>query len=284
MNTERTSLCAPDQDKSCFACCPPIRPPGYEHIVYRRIIHSELLNATKEFDPESDSVRPITGFSCWALGYLDREYRRVGCLLHPIQNRGRDLRHRVNYGKKCSRESCQESQLFDILEESARRHFLALTRGLDSFSYSSRDQNPLFNLVWWGDELLAHLARNGDGRAPDRETFFSKFPLLASDLDPHAYGYLISFLVARHGDAILKRTDAAGLCGTFWEDVRKDFAVSSLNQASRPYAYTLRLDPLFVRCLRYGLGIMRITKTEADTLRMQIDARINVFGKALSEG
>lgn len=30
----------------------------------------------------------ITGFSCWALGYMDNGHKMVGCLLHPGQNGG----------------------------------------------------------------------------------------------------------------------------------------------------------------------------------------------------
>jgi hypothetical protein len=282
MNNESPSLCAPDREKSCFACCPPIRPSGYEHITYRWIIHRELLNATKEFDGDSDNVRSITGYSCWALGYLDRRFRRVGCLLHPNQNRGRDLRCRVDYGEKCSRESCEESRMFDLLAEDVRRYYIALTHGLDSFSYSSRKENPLFTLVWWGTGILTYLAHNGDGKAVDRATFFSKFPLFASGLDPRKYAYLVSFLVSRHGEAILKNKEIAGLCRNFWEDLRREFIVSPLTQASRPYVHTLQLDPLFARFLRYGLGIARITKTEADTLRLQVDARINRFCHLIS--
>ena len=281
MDNERPRLCAPDQEKSCFACCPPIRPPGYEHITYRRIIHRELLNSTKEFDADSDHVRSITGYSCWALGYLDHRFRRVGCLLHPNQNGGRDLRYRVDYGKKCSRESCEESRLFDLLEEEIRRYYVELTQGLDSFSYSSRNENPLFTLVWWGTEILTYVAHNGDKKAGDRATFFSQFPLFARGLDPRAYAYLISFLVSHHGDAILKSTETAELCRSFWEELRTDYTVSPLTQAPRPYVYNLQLDPLFARFLRYGLGIVRITQTEADTLRLQIDARINRFYRSI---
>jgi len=82
------TLCAPDREKSCFACCPPIRPAGYEHILYEAIVKRMLRENTKAFARGETGPAPITGFSCWALGYLDPEYRRVGCLLHPLQNAG----------------------------------------------------------------------------------------------------------------------------------------------------------------------------------------------------
>jgi hypothetical protein len=110
--------------KNLFRLLPPIRPVGYEHIRHKNIIERMLRENTLAFNKEDRGLSPITGFSCWALGYLDEEYRRIGCLLHPFQNDGVDLRYRVDYGSKCCRESCPESKTFSDLDPCAKE-FLA---------------------------------------------------------------------------------------------------------------------------------------------------------------
>jgi hypothetical protein len=149
-----STLCAPDQEKSCFACCPPIRPPGYEHLQYTNEIKRVLRENTASLRREEKSLLPITGFSCWALGHLDGGFKRIGCLLHPSQNGGEDLRYRVDYGDKCARESCLEAGIFARLCPEARNFWVRLSEGLDSFSYSSRTLNPLFRILGWGGAVL----------------------------------------------------------------------------------------------------------------------------------
>ena len=106
------SLCLPDKEKSCFACCPPIRPAGYEHVQYKNIVKKILIENTLSFQLQKKS---ITGFSCWALGYIDKNFKQVGCLLHP-EYIGTDLRHLTGYGEKCKRETCLEAKIFLNLE------------------------------------------------------------------------------------------------------------------------------------------------------------------------
>jgi hypothetical protein len=67
---------------------------------------------------------------------------------------GIDLRYRVDYGSKCCRESCPESKTFSDLGEDAGSFWLHLADSLDSFSYSSRNENPLFHILGWGTHLL----------------------------------------------------------------------------------------------------------------------------------
>jgi len=148
------TLCAPDEKKSCFACCPPIRPAGYEHLQYPNEVKRVLRENTTSLRREDKSVSPIRGFSCWGLGYLDDSFKRIGCLLHPSQNDGNDLRYRVDFGDKCARESCVEARIFAHLAPAAKVFWLRLSEGLDSFSYSSRTVNPLFHILVWGDSLL----------------------------------------------------------------------------------------------------------------------------------
>ena len=154
-----SSLCLPDKEKSCFACCPPIRPAGYEHIHYQNIIRRLLRENSQDFSKKVAGVIPITGFSCWALGYIDQGHRLIGCLLHPGQNHGRDLRYRVDYGNKCRREACQEAKIFSRMHGAERDFWLPLADGLDSFAYSSREKNPLFRILGWGGDILGIVAK-----------------------------------------------------------------------------------------------------------------------------
>ncbi|MFH0844586.1 MAG: hypothetical protein V1930_03855 [Pseudomonadota bacterium] len=114
------TLCFPDHEKSCFACCPPIRPAGYEHIQYRDILKRFLREDTESFKKRNDAIGPITGLSCWALGHMYNSFKQVGCMLHPAQNDGVDLRYRVDYGEKCSRETCREEKIFSKLDKNDR--------------------------------------------------------------------------------------------------------------------------------------------------------------------
>ena len=75
----------------------------------------DLKENSEDFDRQGKGIIPITGFSCWALGYLKDNHRLIGCMLHPFQNDGVDLRFRVDYGEKCSRESCEEQKVFSGL-------------------------------------------------------------------------------------------------------------------------------------------------------------------------
>lgn len=142
-----STLCYPDGKKSCFACCPPIRPQRYEHISFKTIIHRELVNNTLRFKNSIPSRRPITGYSCWAMAYIDDSFKIPGCLLHPYLNQGEDLRYLVDYGEKCKRESCIEYDLFSILSEKEKLFYIRMTDRMDFFTYSSRRLNPLFHLL-----------------------------------------------------------------------------------------------------------------------------------------
>jgi hypothetical protein len=180
MGSSTTTLCFPDHQKSCFACCPPIRQAGYEHIEHRNIIERMLRDNTRLFKNPGGKFVPITGFSCWALGYLDSKYRLIGCMLHPIQNNGIDLRYRTGYGEKCRRETCPEEKVFSLLDEEEQKFWLRLAEGLDSFSYSSRKSNPLFNMLGWGSDLLRIIARKENGKRYTKETFFKSYRFFVS--------------------------------------------------------------------------------------------------------
>lgn len=204
MTMPELTLCAPDGQKTCFACCPPIRPSGYEHIRYKTIIQRVLRENTLCFRTQDREISPITGFSCWALGYLDKEYRRIGCLLHPASNNGVDLRYRVDYGEKCSRESCPESKVFASLDEDSKRFWLALADGLDAFSYSSRKHNPLFSILGWGSDLLGLIPPAEGYKAYKKEAFFDAYPFLEPRVSARAPVYLAKCLIKGENVHLLK--------------------------------------------------------------------------------
>ena len=93
MRVKNPTLCFPDHEKTCFACCPPIRPAGYEHIRYKNIIRRMLRENNEDFLQTKMEIIPITGFSCWALGYLDKSHKLVGCLLQ-VSAASSTLKHR----------------------------------------------------------------------------------------------------------------------------------------------------------------------------------------------
>jgi hypothetical protein len=149
-----TSLCAPHTDVSCFACCPPIRPPGYDALDFVSSLRREFVDNRERYLREGARHQPVIGFSCWALGFLDAAGRRIGCLLHPGQNDGCDLRHLIDYGDKCRRENCLAARVFTRLGDTGQAFWLPLAHGLNSFAYSSPRANPLFHLLQWESEFL----------------------------------------------------------------------------------------------------------------------------------
>ncbi len=53
------TLCLPDTGKSCFACCPPIRPAGYEHVQHINIIKRIVDRTIKRFPDFSGPIKPL---------------------------------------------------------------------------------------------------------------------------------------------------------------------------------------------------------------------------------
>ncbi|MGE5840772.1 MAG: hypothetical protein ACM335_00735 [Deltaproteobacteria bacterium] len=154
-----------------------------------------LRENTASLRREDGDLSPITGFSCWALGYLDGRFKRVGCLLHPGQNQGEDLRYRVDYGGKCSRESCVEAQIFKLLAPEARAFWLRLSDGLDSFAYSSRTLNPLFLILGWGSPLLKLVALAERERDMRAKSILETYTFFQTDLPARANAYLLNAVV-----------------------------------------------------------------------------------------
>jgi len=128
---------------------------------------------------------------------LDQRRNIVGCLLHPAQNHGRDLRDLTGYGDKCRRELCREAVVFSSLTPSQAALVLGLTEGLDSFTYSSEKKNPAFRLLLWGPKVIEQLA-DLESNGLSREDYQAKWSILDRELDPARDGYPVELLLERY--------------------------------------------------------------------------------------
>jgi len=284
MEGNEPTLCFPDNRKTCFACCPPIRPAGYEHILYAGMIKRILRENTTAFDPEERTIRPITGFSCWALGYLDPDFRLVGCLLHPARHGDEDLRFRIDYGEKCRRETCPEARIFDRLDPDTRVFWLHLADGLDAFSYSSRTQNPLFHLLNWGPELLTMVAGDAPQAVHSARSLAETYPFFTSPLHPRATAWPVARLILLRGTGLLRNPAFALRLVPFLaaldDDLRKE-AGPCPDPPSAPAVHRLPDDPAFLNFLRLYAGIQRLTLERARFLKERADRSLSQFAQHL---
>jgi hypothetical protein len=272
-----SSLCAPDEEKSCFACCPPIRPPGYEHGQYTNEIKRILRENTASLRREERSVIPITGFSCWALGYVEGGFKRIGCLLHPSQNAGEDLRFRVDYGDKCARESCLEAGIFASLSPEARTFWLRLSEGLDSFSYSSRTVNPLFRTLGWGSPVLNLVASAQKERGLPADAILETYSFFKTKLPSRANAYLLRVLIDSENLDLLKSSRFRERFEEFSCRLSKQLPPQVLSGSRAPYVHLLPMDPGFLDFLRLSGHIVRASEEEATMLKDFVDRELAHF-------
>jgi len=282
--TSLHNLCFPDGLKTCFACCPPIRPAGYEHADYEAITKRVLRENTGAYVPEERKVKPITGYSCWALGYLDTRFRLVGCLLHPARHHGKDLRYRVDFGEKCRREACQEAHVFDCLEEETRAFWLQTARGLDSFAYSNRRKNPLFHFLNWGPDILKMIAGMNHGERHSANSLSKAFPLLTSRMVPRASVYPVKQLASLLGPEIFCHVRPVKAIESGLEDL-----VQTLRQegpfTDNPYfrpVHGLHMERSFLDFLRLGGGIRRIETEKALILKDLVDDTLERLARKIN--
>lgn len=113
-------LCQPDPSKSCGACCGLYNWEDHSRAALTRLLEKRTsLFFSLGRDPENfrqayarEKIPPNpklleTIYNCEFLGFLDGEKKRVGCLLHPSLNEGRDLRDHCFYGKEiCAGHYC----------------------------------------------------------------------------------------------------------------------------------------------------------------------------------
>jgi len=134
-------LCQPGPGKSCGACCGLY---NYANSTKEALVE-RLRNRTRLFHERVSGPDDLNSFSamiktqesqqklyeviycCEYLGFLDEGERRVGCLLHPLQNGGRDLRDVSFYGRElCDGHFCpsyhylsheEQASLINIIDD-----------------------------------------------------------------------------------------------------------------------------------------------------------------------
>jgi len=262
-----SSLCRPDDQKSCFACCPPIRPPDYDHADYQKILTRHFWENTRLYQKEGPGPRVITGYSCWGLGMLDRSGRLIGCMLHPAQNQGRDLRDLTGYGDKCRRELCPEAELFTRLPPASAGLVLGLASGLDSFAYSSRKLNPTFLMLRWGETIIGRLAQSEPGGL-SRPEFQEKYPFLARELSPEKHAFPLELALAGTSLERFNTPETLNACILALDRfVARHRSVAGRPLDNRPYLHQLEISVTFRLFLRYALNWVRADYGEALAVR-----------------
>jgi len=199
---------------------------------------------------------------------LDLKGVAVGCLLHPARNQGRDLRDLTGYGEKCRREICREAEIFNGLPSSSADFVLGLTRGLDSFAYSSTKRNPAFRLLQWGPGVIERLAASEPGGLSRRE-YLERYAYLARDLNPKRDAYPVDMLLDRVGLDVLCRPDFLAR----YKDALARFSARhrqavTLPLDNRPYLHRLDLPSpgSFISFLKHALGWSRALPSQAETV------------------
>ena len=123
MNTTENfiHLCQPDRCKSCGACCglynyadnareSLVRRLQRRTALYRNTVRgagdlARFSGLIRESEDQARIYEVI--YCCEYLGFLDGDEKKVGCLLHPMQNGGTDLRDVSFYGKElCDGHFC----------------------------------------------------------------------------------------------------------------------------------------------------------------------------------
>lgn len=124
--TDSPHLCQPDPSKSCGACCGLYNYRGSSRtsLEGRLKRRTERFRSLDRYTPETleafahrvrseepQAKRLETIYNCEFLGFVDGNFRRVGCLLHPCQHDGRDLRSCSFYGAElCDGHLCLSYQ------------------------------------------------------------------------------------------------------------------------------------------------------------------------------
>ncbi|MEA2014761.1 MAG: hypothetical protein U9N38_05605 [Thermodesulfobacteriota bacterium] len=131
---ELIHLCQPDTDKSCGACCglynyaDSTQESLVTRLRTRTKIFGETVRGTADLKVFSDRIKGLESseqlyeviYCCEYLGFLDDEEKRVGCLLHPLQNDGIDMRDVSFYGRElCDGHFCPSYHFLSREEKGA---------------------------------------------------------------------------------------------------------------------------------------------------------------------
>lgn len=124
---KRPPLCQPDEWKSCGACCglynyrDNSRAVLIERLRRRTACFAALRGNPDRYRQEAATLEGTklyeTIYNCEFLGFVDEGQKRVGCLLHPDINKGRDLRGISFYGKDlCRKHLCPSHEKLTMAE------------------------------------------------------------------------------------------------------------------------------------------------------------------------
>jgi len=131
-------LCQPDARKSCGACCGLYNyaDSSKSSLLKRLRRRTELFRKTVKSPADvpvfSDMVRNSEDsaklyeviYCCEYLGFIEEE-RKVGCLLHPMQNNGNDMRDVSFYGRElCDGHFCPSYHYISPAEKKALLNIL----------------------------------------------------------------------------------------------------------------------------------------------------------------
>jgi hypothetical protein len=132
---EVQALCQPDACKSCGACCGLYNYQDNSRavVIERLLRRTECFTALcEEPDRYRHEVAAFEGaklyetiYNCEFLGFVDEGYKRVGCLLHPDINEGRDQRGISFYGEDlCRQHLCPSHEKLTTAEKEVVIHIL----------------------------------------------------------------------------------------------------------------------------------------------------------------
>ncbi|MBN2332522.1 MAG: hypothetical protein JXO49_04355 [Deltaproteobacteria bacterium] len=273
-----SSLCFPDGGKSCFACCPPIRDPEADALNQldrkKELFRRNRLDLNKNLNQAGE----IYGDSCWGLGFLDDGEHQVGCLLHPYQNGGTDLRSLTGYQSKCAGTLCLEAVTFSRLNPVQQRFYLTLADNLDSFHYSSRRHNPLMKILPWGTMVLAKIFDQQKGKLGTRENFAACYGFFWQHLDYRLDGWLINEYLKRRSIADLAADHQAYRClrQRLLQQYRPENSTPTPHATSEP-VHRLAIPLELSRLLKFGFDLWQGTAAEVSRLQAILLAEIDRF-------
>lgn len=126
-------LCQPDASKSCGACCGLFNYQDHsratlQHLLRKRAEFFEKFGREDRAEEYRKRTKAVVAspklveniYNCEFLGFLDKEERRVGCLLHPAKNKGEDLRNNSFYGADlCAGHLCPSYTYLTVIEQKA---------------------------------------------------------------------------------------------------------------------------------------------------------------------
>ena len=289
-----TSLCFPDQEKSCFYCCPPIRDPEADPLDAIEEKSRLLRNHRQQLQKNLADPHEISGDECWGLGFLDDQEKQAGCLLHPLRHQGRDLRHLTGYQFKCANALCREAQVFAELTEIEQKFGLSLCRGMDSFHYSSR-RNPLMRLLAWDKEMVQiiiheslenelerHLVYNTD-KIPNKNlkncTFTAKYEFLWQKLDFRLDGFLALQVVKRKGFNFLRNNldNYIHLRNDLISGLRKKVNLQVVLGTMPIPAHKLKIPLSLSRLLKFGANLWELPSGCEKDLLQHIEEKLTDF-------